>query len=120
MKKSLAALLLLSLIVAACGDDDTGSDDPVDTILTAAEIEWCTLADTSDETAFRFDQIFEGGLARGLPMDALNAQASQLRTDYVAGGMTDAEAVVAVGRDLLAEPVFQEACQEAYGMFAGG
>lgn len=116
MKRTLTALLVLSMLVTACGDDET---TPSDSILTSAEQEWCTLADDSDETAFRFDQIFEGGLSRGLPMDALNAQASVLRTEFEAGGLTGDDAIAAVGAALLEEPVFQEACKAAYEMFGG-
>lgn len=125
MKTITIALLLLSVLVSGCGDDaaDTTTststtDSTAETILTAAEVEWCTLGDASDETAFRFDQIFEGGLALGLPMDALNAQASALRTEFETSGMTPEEAVVAVGQALLDEPVFQEACKQAHEMFA--
>lgn len=121
MKKLIVALLALSMVVAACGDDDAAApDDTVspDSPLTAAEREWCTLADTSDATALRFDEIFEGGLALGLPMDALNAQAAELRTQYQTDGMSDDEAVAAVGAALLDEPVFQQACKEAYFQFS--
>ena len=103
--KALAALLVLCSVLVSCGEDGP---------LTAAEREWCTLGDSTEETASRFDVIFEAGLSLGLPMDAMNAQASALLEEYMADGMTRDEAVSQISGFLLQEPTFIEACQAAY------
>lgn len=111
MTRRIALLLATALVVlTACGDDDASDDSA----LTNEEREWCSLDEASDETAFRFDQIFEAGLALGLPMDALNAQASALRTEYAEEGLDDDEQVKAVSEALLEEPVYIQACRQAY------
>jgi hypothetical protein len=116
--KALVALFILCSVLISCGDDgqSTAEDGP----LTAAEREWCNLGDSSEETALRFDVIFQAGLALGLPMDELNAQAAGLLEDYMADGMTRDEAVSRVSDDLLDEPTFIAACQEAFDFASDG
>jgi hypothetical protein len=114
MKRSLILVLVIALVVIACGDDETTAGT-----LTAAEREWCGFDAADDEAAMRFDQIFEAGLGLGLPMDALNAQAAALRTQYAEQGMSDDEAVRAVSDDLLREEAYISACQAAYATYGG-
>ena len=110
--KALAVLVVLCSVLVSCGDDEPSAAE--DGPLTAEEREWCTLADSTEETARRFDVIFEAGLSLGLPMDAMNAQAAALLEEHMADGMTRDEAVSRVSEDLLQEPTFIEACQAAY------
>lgn len=117
MKRLTALTLTAVLALAACGGDDTTA--AADDSLTDAERAWCSFDSTSEEDAFRFDQIFESGLFLGLPMDALNAQASALLEQYMEEGMTEDDAVRAVSDDLLEEEVFIAACKEAYATNVG-
>lgn len=106
-------LLLVALIGLAlsCGGDDAG--------LTDAERAWCTLDDRTDESALRFDLIFEAGLELELPMDALNATAARLFDEYVADGLDEDAAVLAVSGDLLDDPDYRTACRRAYAQELG-
>jgi hypothetical protein len=116
MKRSVPFLLALALTAAACGGDATADTDGG---LTDAERAWCAFDGASPDAALRFDQIFEAGLVASLPMDALNARASALRSEYAEQGMTDDEAVRAVSADLLEDEVFIEACKVAYAANVG-
>jgi len=122
--KTLSATLVMSIALVACGGDSTSSDETGDndppTELTAAEREWCSFPDGSDESAFRFDLIFEAGLALGLPVDEMNAQASEGRAEYVNSGMDLDEATRAVSADLLEDDVFIAACKLAFSDTVGG
>ena len=111
LMKALAALLIICSVSVSCSDDGP---------LTAEEREWCSLGDSSEETASRFDVIFEAGLHLELPMDAMNAQAAGLLEEYMADGMTRDEAVSRISDDLLQEPTFIEACQAAFELEFGG
>ena len=105
------AALVLSVALAACGN---GSG------LTAAERQWCRFTDDSEESAARFDLIFEAGLALGLNMDGINATASALRDEYEAEGMTSNQAIAAVSDVLLEDETYIEACQAAYEQHGDG
>jgi hypothetical protein len=117
--KALAALLVLCSMLVSCGENTTIEDSEATTgssevDLTAAEREWCSFADASDDSALKFDLIFEAGLILQLPMDALNAQAGELLDEYVQAGMSVDEAARRVSSDLLQVPTFIAACKEAY------
>jgi len=122
--KTLSAMLVVTIAIVACGGNTTGSDQTGDTgsptELTAAEREWCSFPDGSDESALRFDLIFEAGLALGLPVDEMNAQASELRAEYESSGMDLDAATRAVSADLLEEEVFITACKLAFSNTVGG
>ncbi len=117
-------MLVVTIAIVACGGNTTGSDQTGDTgsptELTAAEREWCSFPDGSDESALRFDLIFEAGLALGLPVDEMNAQASELRAEYESSGMDLDAATRAVSADLLEEEVFITACKLAFSNTVGG
>ena len=104
------AALVLSVALVACGN---GSG------LTTAEREWCRLTDASEESATRFDLIFEAGLALGLNMDGINATATALRDEYESEGMTSDQAIAKVSEDLLDDETYIEACQAAYAQHGG-
>jgi len=110
--KALAVLLVLCSVLVSCGDD--GSSTAEDGPLTAAEREWCSFADSSEESAFRFDIIFEAGLALSLPVDAMNAQAAELNEEYLSQGMTNDEAARRTSEQLLDDETFIAACKQAY------
>jgi len=118
LMKALAALLVLCSVLISCGED--GSSTPEDGPLTAAEREWCSFVDSSEESALRFDIIFEAGLALGLPVDAMNAQAAELNDEYLAQGMTNDEAARRTSEQLLDDETFIAACEQAYADNAGG
>lgn len=104
-------LILASLVLPACGGDDSGEDDA---LLTAAEREWCSFNDASEESADRFDVIFEAGLALDLNMDLINISAIEARAEYEAEGMSPDEAVSAVSDDMANDATFATACKRAY------
>lgn len=106
MRRFTAVLLAASLAIAACGGDDS--------VLTADEREWCSLTDASEESALRFDLIFEAGLYLRLNMDLVNAQADEARAGYQDAGMTPDEAVRAVSDELLDSEDYAAACKVAY------
>jgi len=122
--KRLSTMLVMSIALVACGGNASNSDEAGDTgsptELTAAEREWCSFQDGSDESAFRFDLIFEAGLALGLPVEEMNAQASELRAEYESSGMNSDAATRAVSADLLEEEVFITACKLAFSDSVGG
>ena len=111
MKRAVALLGLLSILVTACGDD---AGDGADGTLTAAQREWCTFSDASEENAARFDLIFEAGLAGGVEMDAINAQADGRRLELLEQGLSPDEAVAQVSQELFDNEDFVEACALAY------
>ena len=113
--RTIAFLLALSVAIVACGDDAVG-----DTELTAAEREWCTFEDASEDSALRFDIIFEAGITLELPMDQLNAQAAGLLEEYIAEGMTVDEAARRVSDELLDTETFIVACKQAFADESGG
>jgi hypothetical protein len=102
---------MTSLMLPACGGDDTGDDD---SLLTAEEREWCSFEDATEESAEHFDVIFEAGLALGLNMDLVNYAASDARDNYEAEGMDPDAAVRAVSADMAEDPAFAAACKLAY------
>ena len=106
MRRFSAALLAVSLAFAACGGDDSA--------LTADEREWCRLADATEESAAKFDLIFETGAYLNLDMGAINAYAREARATYEAEGMSPDEAVKAVSDELLENEDYIEACKLAY------
>ena len=112
--KALTAVLVLSIVVAACGDNSGGEDGSANTPLTADERDWCSFGDASEESALRFDLIFEAGLQLELPMDAMNAQAAILSDELLAEGLTVDEATRRVSELLLEEETFVMACKQAY------
>lgn len=111
LMKALAALLVLCSLLVSCGDDGP---------LTAEEREWCSFGDSSEQSALRFDVIFQAGLGLELPMDEMNAQAAGLVEEYMADGMTRDEAVSRVSDDLLQEETFVAACKAAFEFEFGG
>lgn len=97
--------LALCVLVVGCGQaSETAS----------AERAWCAFADASEQSALKFDVIFEAGLSLGLDMDVVNAQAAGLNGEYRASGMTEDEAARAVSDDLFEMDDFVTACGEAY------
>ena len=110
--KALAALLVLCSVLVSCGDDATLTTE--DGPLTSAEREWCTLGDSTEESANRFDLIFEAGLGLGLQMDAVNAQASTINREYLDQGLTVDEAALRTSEQLLDDETFIAACKQAY------
>ena len=117
LMKAIAALVVLSSILVACGDDDQSTPDNA---LAAEERDWCTLKDGTEESALRFDDIFEAGLLLDLPMDEVNARAVGLLAEYEAQGMSTDEAVRAVSEDLLKDEDFVTACKDAYAFATDG
>lgn len=111
MRKALSVLLAMALLLAACGGDNAADED---SLLTAAEREWCNFADASEESAQRFDLIFEAGLALDLNMDLVNFFASEARDKYEAEGLDADAAVRAVSDDMAKNPDFAAACKLAY------
>ena len=116
MKRAAALLSLLSILVIACGDDDTSGDGT----MPDAQREWCTFPDASEESAQRFDQIFEAGLADGLEMDALNARADARRLELLEQGLDPDAAVRRVSEELFDDPTFVEACALGFETFGPG
>ena len=116
--KTLAALLVVCSVLTSCADDgpSTAEDGP----LNAAEREWCSFVDSSEESALRFDIIFEAGLELGLDVDAMNAQASELNAEYLAQGMALDEAARRTSEQLLDDETFIAACKQAYADKVGG
>lgn len=115
MRKTLAVLILACLALPACGGDDAGADAGEDnSLLTAEEREWCSFKDATEESAERFDVIFEAGLALDLNMDLVNISASEARGKYEAEGMSPDEAVSAVSDDMANDATFAAACKLAY------
>jgi len=116
--KALATLLVLCSVLISCGDDESSTleDGP----LTANEREWCSFTDSSEESALRFDVIFEAGLGLGLEMDAMNAQAATISREYVAQGLTLDEAARRTSEQLLEDETFIAACKQAYADIVGG
>ena len=110
MRKTAAILLAAALTLTACGGDET--DD--DSLLTAAEREWCSFEDSTEASAQHFDVIFEAGLALGLNMDLVNISATEARAKYEAEGMNPDEAVRAVSDDMATDATFAQACRLAY------
>lgn len=100
----LSAAIALTIIVTGCSEG----------ALSSAEREWCTFDDSSEESALRFDLIFEAGIILELPMDALNAQAAASLQDYIAEGLTVDEAARRVSDELLETETFVVACKQAY------
>ena len=107
MRKALVGLLLASMMLPACSGDDNS-------LLTAEEREWCSFGDATEESAYRFDLIFETGLALRLDMDMVNIFATEARAAYEAEGMSADEAIRAVSDDLTANSDFVAACKLAY------
>ena len=103
--KTFAYLLLLSLLIGSCGDDG---------LLTSEEREWCSITDATEESAVKFDLIFEAGLNLELQMDVINARAGVLNEEYAAEGMSVDEAARAVSGDLIEMDDYMAACQEAF------
>ena len=103
--KALASLICFCLLLVACGDDGA---------LSSAEREWCSFPDASEDSAVKFDIIFEAGLGLGLQMDALNAQAAVMTEENVATGMSVDEAARAVSDDLLEMDDYISSCQTAF------
>jgi hypothetical protein len=93
-------------MLPACGGDDS--------LLTAEEREWCSLGDATEESAYKFDVIFEAGLALRLNMDMVNVFATEARAGYEAEGMSADEAIRAVSDDLAMNKDFAAACKLAY------
>jgi hypothetical protein len=104
--------------LVSCSDDGATTAD--DGSLTAEEREWCSFADSSEESALRFDVIFEAGLGLGLEMDAMNAQAATISREYVAQGLTLDEAARRTSEQLLEDETFTAACKQAYADIVGG
>lgn len=111
MRRAVAFLALASLMLPACGGEDAAEDD---SLLTAEEREWCSFGDATEESAYRFDVIFEAGLALRLNMDMVNSSATEARANYEADGMSADEAVRAVSDDLTTNEDFVAACKLAY------
>lgn len=111
MRRVLTALIVASLILPACGGDDAAEDN---SLLTAAEREWCSLDDATEASALHFDVIFEAGLALELNMDLVNISAAEARAKYEAEGMTPDEAVRAISDDMMNDETFAAACKLAY------
>jgi len=115
------ALLLVAVVtIAACGDGATTEDTEATTgtsgvELTAAEREWCSFSDSGEDSAHRFDVIFQEGLAAGLAMDSVNAEAAALADQYMADGLSADEATRRVSEVLLTDGTFATACKYAYG-----
>ena len=106
MRRFTVVLLAASLAIAACGGDDSA--------LTANEREWCSLADATEESAAKFDRIFETGAYLNLDMGAINAYAREARANYEADGMSPDEAVKATSDELLENEDYIAACKLAY------
>ena len=100
------------MLPACGGDDNSPLDDP--SLLTAAEQEWCSFGDATEESAMHFDVIFEAGLALGLNMDLVNMYATDARAEYEAEGMDPDAAVRAVSDDMANDATFAAACKLAY------
>jgi len=118
--QKLVALVVLAIAVGACSDDTRGADESLATQLTTDERSWCSFADSSEQSAVRFDLIFQAGLALDLPMDALNSQAATLSDQYLAEGSTADEATRRVSEQLLDNETFAAACKQAYADEVGG
>ena len=103
--KSLVLLVSLCLLLVACSDEGA---------LTGAEREWCSIPDASEESALKFDRIFEAGVGLGLQMDVVNAQAARLSDENVTAGMSLDEAARAVSAKLLETDDYVSACQAAF------
>lgn len=116
MKRAVALLSLLSILVVACGDDDATGEST----LSDAQREWCTFPDAGEASALRFDQIFEAGLADRLPMDGVNARADGRRQELLDQGLDPDEAVRQVSKELFEDPTFVEACALGYETFGPG
>lgn len=111
MKRTVPILLAAALLLAACSGD---SADDGDSLLTAAEREWCSFGDSTEESAMHFDVIFEAGLALNLNMDLVNISATEARAKYEAEGMSPDEAIRAVSDDMANDETFAQACRLAY------
>jgi len=107
VSKAVALFLAATIALCACGGDE-------DALLTAEEAEWCSFGDASEESAQRFDAIFEAGLALRLDMDLVNALAAEARAEYEAEGLDADAAVRAVSDDMAKNPDFAAACKLAY------
>jgi hypothetical protein len=118
--RTIIALILLTLVVVACGDDAGDGSESQGTQLTAEEREWCSFEDGSEASALRFDLIFEAGLGLRLPMDAMNAQAAGALDEFIGEGLSFDEATRRVSALLLEEETFVMACKQAYFEELGG
>ncbi len=103
--KSFLLCLAVGVLVVGCGQA---------TETASAEQAWCAFADASEQSALKFDVIFEAGLSLGLDMDVVNARAAGLNGEYRASGMTEDEAARAVSDDLFEMDDFVAACGEAF------
>lgn len=111
MRRFSIALLAAVFGIASCGGNDSA--------LTPDEREWCGLPDATEESALKFDLIFETGLSLGLDMDSINALADEARAGYEAEGLTADEAVHAVSDGLLENEGYIAACKLAYSDHGG-
>ncbi len=109
--KALSLLLATCILLAACASAD---DADGGTSFTAAEREWCAITDASENSALKFDVVFEAGINLGLDMDLLNAQAAASNEEHHAAGMSDDEAARAVSDELLEMADYRAACQDAF------
>lgn len=113
----MSAMKMMLLFLASCLLAAACSGDGVD--LSSAEREFCSLTGVSEDSADRFDLIFERGLELNLGMDKVNATAVRLRDEYESEGMSGAEAVAAVSEDLFDLDDFVTACRAAYASDGG-